>query len=245
MIFKFSIVIPTYKENENLIKLIPLIYKILDTNRYNFELIIIDDDSRDGTTETCHIFKKKFKNIHLVVRKNKVRDLSLSCICGFELSKFENILVMDADLQHNPKYLKLLIKRFSKEKIDFLVACRDFTNKSKVKVNFTRFFLSKIIIILFNFLLGFKTNDPMSGFFIFKKKIFVENKDKLFARGYKILADLIYSSKNKLKINDQFIIFNQRDMNSSKLNFKILLLILMLLFRGLLRRFNLINPFYK
>ena len=41
MIFKFSIVIPTYKENENLIKLIPLIYKILDTNRYNFELIIL------------------------------------------------------------------------------------------------------------------------------------------------------------------------------------------------------------
>lgn len=245
MIFKFSIVIPTYKENENLIKLIPLIYKILDTNRYNFELIIIDDDSRDGTTETSHIFKKKFKNIHLVVRKNKVRDLSLSCICGFELSKFENILVMDADLQHNPNYLKLLIKRFSKEKIDFLVACRDFANKSKVKVNFTRFFLSKIIIILFNFLLGFKTNDPMSGFFIFKKKIFVENKDKLFARGYKILADLIYSSKNKLKIKDQFIIFNQRDMNSSKLNFKILLLILILLFRGLLRRFNLINSFYK
>ena len=170
MIFKFSIVIPTYKENENLIKLIPLIYKILNTNKFNFELIIIDDDSRDGTTETYHIFKKKFKNIHLVVRKNKVRDLSLSCICGFELSKFENILVMDADLQHNPNYLKLLIKRFSKEKIDFLVACRDFTNKSKVKVNFTRFFLSKIIIILFNFLLGFKTNDPMSGFFIFKKK---------------------------------------------------------------------------
>jgi dolichol-phosphate mannosyltransferase len=243
--FKFSIVIPTYKENENLIKLIPLIYKILNTNKFNFELIIIDDDSRDGTTETYHIFKKKFKNIHLVVRKNKVRDLSLSCICGFELSKFKNILVMDADMQHNPNYLKLLVKRFSKEKIDFLVACRDFTNKSKVKVNFTRFFLSKIIIILFNFLLGFKTNDPMSGFFIFKKKIFVENKKKLFARGYKILADLIYSSKNKLKIKDQFIIFNQRDMNSSKLNFKILLLILILLFRGLLRRFNLINSFYK
>jgi len=245
MIFKFSIVIPTYKENENLIKLIPLIYKILDTNRFNFELIIIDDNSRDGTIQTYSIFKKKFKNIHLVVRKNKIRDLSLSCICGFELSKFENILVMDADLQHNPNYLKLLINRFGKEKIDILVACRDFANKSKVKVNFTRFYLSKIIIILFNFLLGFKTNDPMSGFFVFKKKIFIENKNKLFARGYKILADLIYSSNNKLKIKDQFIIFNQRNMNSSKLNFKILLLILILLFINLLRKFNLINSFYK
>jgi dolichol-phosphate mannosyltransferase len=147
---------------------------------------------------------------------------------------------MDADLQHNPHYLNLLIKRFNNEKIDFLVACRDFKDKSKVKVNFTRFFLSKILIILFNFLLGFKTNDPMSGFFIFKKKIFMENKSKLFSRGYKILADLIYSSKSELKIKDQFIVFDQRDMSSSKLNLRILLLVLIFLFRSLLRRFKFI-----
>jgi dolichol-phosphate mannosyltransferase len=147
---------------------------------------------------------------------------------------------MDADLQHNPNYLNLLIKRFYNEKIDFLVACRDFKHKSKVKINFLRFFLSKIIIILFNFLLGFKTNDPMSGFFIFRKEIFIQNKNKLFSKGYKILADLIYSSKRELKIKDQFIVFDQRDMCSSKLNFKILLLILIFLFRSSLRRFKLI-----
>jgi len=88
--------------------------------------------------------------------------------------------------------------------------------------------------------LGFKTNDPMSGFFIFKKKIFMENKSKLFSRGYKILADLIYSSKSELKIKDQFIVFDQRDMSSSKLNLRILLLVLIFLFRSLLRRFKFI-----
>jgi dolichol-phosphate mannosyltransferase len=238
MIFKFSIVIPTYKENKNLIRLIPLIYKNLDSNKFKFEIIVVDDNSKDGTNQTLKVFKKKFKNIIYVSRKNKFRDLSLSCIYGFELSKFENILVMDADLQHNPKYLSLLAKRFSKEKLDFLVGCRDFSNKSKVKINYSRFFLSKIIIILFNLLLGFKTNDPMSGYFIFKKKIFTENKNKLFAKGYKILADLIYSSRNKLKIKDQFIIFDQRQMSSSKLNSKILFLILIFLLRSFLRKIN-------
>jgi dolichol-phosphate mannosyltransferase len=240
MIFKFSIVIPTYKENKNLIRLIPLIYKNLDSNKFKFEIIVVDDNSKDGTNQTLRVFKKKFKNIIYVSRKNKFRDLSLSCIQGFKLSKFDNILVMDADLQHNPNYLNLLIKRFNIEKIDFLVACRDFKDKSKVKINFTRFFLSKLIIILFNFLLGFKTNDPMSGFFIFKKKIFIQNKKKLFSKGYKILADLIYSSEGELKIKDQFIVFDQREMSSSKLNFKILLLILIFLFKKSLRRFKLI-----
>ena len=240
MIYKTSIIIPSYKEKENLKKIIPLISKSLSKKEFIFEIIVVDDNSKDGTNEAFGKLKKKFKNIKLFVRKNKFRDLTLSCIQGFKLSKFNNILVMDADLQHNPHYLNLLIKRFNNEKIDFLVACRDFKDKSKVKVNFTRFFLSKILIILFNFLLGFKTNDPMSGFFIFKKKIFIENKSKLFSRGYKILADLIYSSKSELKIKDQFIVFDQRDMSSSKLNLRILLLVLIFLFRSLLRRFELI-----
>lgn len=240
MIYKTSIIIPSYKEKENLKKIIPLIFKQLSRKEFIFEIIIVDDNSKDETTEAVSQLKKKFKNIKLFIRKNKFRDLSLSCIQGFKLSKFDNILVMDADLQHNPKYLNLLIKRFYNEQLDFLVACRDLKDKSKVKVNFTRFFLSKIIIFLFNFLLGFKTNDPMSGFFIFKKKIFIQNKKKLFSKGYKILADLIYSSKRELKIKDQFIVFNQRNMSSSKLNFKILLLILIFLFRGSLKRFKLI-----
>jgi dolichol-phosphate mannosyltransferase len=240
MTIKTSIVIPTYKEKENLKIIIPLIFKNLSRKVFIFEIIIVDDDSKDGTVEILNKFKKRYRNLRLFVRKNKIRDLSLSCIQGFKLSKFENILVMDADLQHNPSYINLLIKNFDKKKIDFLVACRDFRNKSKVKINFTRFFLSKIIIILFNFLLGFKTNDPMSGFFIFKKKIFIENKKQLFSKGYKILADLIYSSKKKFKIEDQIIVFDQREMNSSKLNFKILILILIFLFRSFLRRFKLI-----
>jgi dolichol-phosphate mannosyltransferase len=240
MIYKTSIIIPTYKEKENLKKIIPLICKSLSAKEFIFEIIVVDDNSKDGTNKAFGKLKKKFNNIKLFIRKSRTRDLSLSCIQGFKLSKFDNILVMDADLQHNPNYLNLLIKRFHNEKIDFLVACRDFKDKSKVKINFTRFFLSKILIILFNFLLGFKTNDPMSGFFIFRKKIFEENKNKLFSKGYKILADLIYSSKSELKIKDQFIVFDQRDMSSSKLNFKILLLILIFLFKSSLRKFKLI-----
>ena len=79
------------------------------------------------------------------------------------------------------------------------------------------------LIIVINFLLGVKTSDPMSGFFIFKRSIYLQNKKNLYANGYKILSDLLYSSKTKLKIGDVAIIFKKRNKGKSKMNLFILL----------------------
>jgi len=234
--FKTSIIIPTYKENKNIKILIPLIYKFLANKNIIFEIIIVDDNSNDGIVNTCNILKKKFKNLKLFVRKDKFKDLSLSCFIGFELSKYETILVMDADLQHNPKYLKILITRFHKEKLDVLVACRNFKIKSQVQVDYLRFYLSKIIIFLFNNLLDFKTKDPMSGFFIFKKKIYQKNKKQLFGKGYKILADILYNSKCNLIIKDYSIKFGKRYKEKSKINLNILLLIILFLIKNFIKK---------
>ena len=65
--------------------------------------------------------------------------------------------------------------------------------------------------------------DPMSGFFIIKKKIFLNSKRKLFLRGYKILLDIILSSRKQLKIKEVFINFKSRDKGFSKMRLKILL----------------------
>ena len=240
-ILKTSIVIPTYKENDNIKIIIPLIYNYLSNKKFIFEVIIIDDNSNDGIINTVKNLKKKFENLRIFVRRNKIRDLSLSCFLGFKLSKYNNILVMDADLQHNPKYLKLLIKRFSLEKIDVLVACRNFKKKSEIQLSLLRFFLSKIIIIIFNCALGFKTSDPMSGFFIFKKSLYLKNKLKFFGKGYKILVDILYNSEDKLKVKDQYIKFDRRYMNKSKMNLKILFLIIILLIKTYVKRLFLIH----
>ena len=91
---------------------------------------------------------------------------------------------------------------------------------------------------MINYLLGVKTADPMSGFFIFNKKIYSKNKRNLYANGYKILSDLIYSSKEKLKIDDIPIIFKKRNMGKSKMNLSILLkLINFILIRSIKRIF--------
>ena len=91
---------------------------------------------------------------------------------------------------------------------------------------------SRILIFIVNILLGNKTSDPMSGFFIFKKEIFIRNKYKLFNKGYKILMDLIYLDEKYQKIYDVKINFANRKKGESKMNMKILLsLIYMILYK--------------
>ena len=83
-----------------------------------------------------------------------------------------------------------------------------------------------------NLLLGNKTSDPMSGFFIFKKKIYKKDNKKLFNKGYKVLMDLLYLNDEKKRIFDVKINFDTRKKGKSKMNLKILLLLLyMILFK--------------
>ena len=72
-----------------------------------------------------------------------------------------------------------------------------YLKKKNKGLKFYRLIISIILIVIVNFLLGFRTSDPMSGFFIFKKKVYLKNKKFLFNNGYKILLDLIYSSEKK------------------------------------------------
>ena len=222
-----TIIIPTYNEKKNIYNLIEKILKIIKIKK--LQIVVVDDDSKDGTYLELKKIRKKYKNFFYIVRKNKKRDLTKSVILGFDKSKYHNILVMDADFQHNPLDIIKLIKIFFSSKYDFVIGCRRFDQNLKKNLKLMRFYSSLIITYIFNLLLGYKTSDPMSGFFIFKKKIFLRNKKKLYGSGFKILTDLIYSEKN-LKIKDIYINFDLRKYNKSKMNFKIILQIIILFF---------------
>ena len=221
--YKFSIVIPILNEANNLEKLVKQISKHL--SRVVHEIIFVDDNSSDNTVSILKKITKKNKAITYYIRK-KNPDLSRSCILGFEKAIFENIVVMDGDLQHDPKYLIQMINLFKNDNLDFVVGSRDFTKSSIKGLSKPRFYASKILINIFFLLVGKKTIDPMSGFFVFKKNVYKKNKKRLYAKGYKILSDLIYASKYKLKIEDFVITFNLRKKGTSKMNLKVLFNIL-------------------
>ena len=213
-----SIVIPILNEEKNILKLKNLIFKYFKIK--NLELIFVDDNSAD---KSISILKKiKNKKIKFFIRKKK-NDLTQSCFLGIKKSKYNNIIIMDGDLQHHPKYLKKLLNLYLKKNSDIVICSRSF--KKRQNLNIIRFFASKILIFIINSLLGHKVNDPMSGFFIFKKKIFTKNKNKFYGKGYKILFDFLYTCKN-LKIDEINIYFYKRKFNNSKMSINILMLLI-------------------
>ena len=121
---KFSIVIPVYNESKNLPTLVEQIYKALKNE--TFELIIVDDDSSDGTPKV--IKKIKRKSMRYFVRKSN-KDLTKSCVLGFKKARYKNILVMDGDLQHRPKDILKLLKVFKRKEADFVIGTRNLFKK--------------------------------------------------------------------------------------------------------------------
>ena len=228
---KFSIVIPVYNEAKNLRILIPRIYQVLKNEE--FELIIVDDSSTDNTTKLLKKCKKK--NFYYIIRKSN-RDLSKSCVLGFKKSKYKNIIVMDGDLQHKPSDIKKFLYVFRIKNPDIVVGTRNLFKYKKHNLNASRLFASRALILIVNLLLENKTSDPMSGFFMFKKEIFLKSEKKLINKGYKILLDLLYISNQKIKVYDVSIDFDSRSKGKSKMSMKILIYLIFMIVRKFISR---------
>ena len=228
---KISIVIPALNEEKNIKPLTKRIIKNL--RNIKFEIIFVDDNSIDQSKTVLLALSKKYKFFNPLLRK-KDRDLTQSCFDGIEKSKYPNILIMDADLQHNPKYIPLMLKVFNND-YDVVVGARKLTSgKNKGLSEFRRF--ASVILIFFFKIFNIKTTDPMSGFFIFKKQLYKKNKKYYFGRGFKILADILINSKDKLKTKDVYIDFNRRYESESKMSFKILVILIQFYLISLLKK---------
>lgn len=226
---ELSIVIPIYNEEKNIKFLSDSIKKNLKLKKY--EIIFIDDNSEDNSHKILRYIQKGNRRIKYIIRKQKYKDLSQSCILGFKLSKYKNIIVMDGDLQHDPIYIPYLISKYEETSCDIVVGCRDFFEKDSQGLGFFRTLSSLLLILIINIFLGKKTSDPMSGFFLFKKQIYTSQKKKLYKKGYKILADLIYNNKGFIDIKDVKIKFKKRLKGKSKLNFMILVYLLIFIIK--------------
>ena len=224
---KLSIIIPILNEKHNIEKLIKLIFRSLKGLVY--EIIFVDDNSQDGTFDL--IKKIKNKKISFYVRKKKP-NLTQACLLGISKAKYDYVVIMDGDLQHHPKYILKFIDAIKKKKIDIIVGIRDFSKRNHLSL--IRYLGSKLLIFIINNFLGYKTLDPMSGYFLINKKIFKKYGVKMYGKGYKILFDIIYSASDKLIIKDIKIKFYKRFKDKSKMSIKILFHLIISFFLKLL-----------
>ena len=234
---KLSIIIPIFNEKNNILILTKKI--IFNLKKIKYEIIYVDDNSLDHSKKVLSELKRRYKFFKPILRKKK-RDLTQSCFEGIEKAKYENILVMDGDLQHNPKYIKKMLLELNKRKLDVVIGARKLLSGKNQGLSEIRRFTSIALIFFFK-IFKINTNDPMSGFFIFKKRIYVSNKKNFYGRGFKILADILINSKINLKTKDIIINFERRYDSKSKMNFKILYILMKFYFFSLFKNFKLFS----
>ena len=217
---ELSIIIPTYNERDNIYELFTRIKRTLH-NRALFEIIIVDDNSPDGTAEYAEEVGRKLSlNIKVVKRPRKMGLLS-AVIDGLKVASGKYVAVMDADLQHPPELLsKLLIAL--RNGAELVIASRYIRGGGVKEWSFVRKTISKGAIMLAHILLpkARDIKDPVSGYFAFKKlcinpEIFSESHPP----GFKILLYILYRG-NFNNIKEIPYTFEPRARGKSKLSSK-------------------------
>ena len=205
---KTSIILPTYNERNNIEKLILELIKI----NSEFEIIIIDDNSPDGTGKIIDKLKKTYSNIKVIHRKKRL-GLSSAIIQGFKVANGNIIGVMDADLSHPTNIINKMINYIEKNKTNFVIGSRLIKGGRVKNWPFSRKIISIIATIMAKLLTNVK--DPMSGFFFLKKEVI--NNIKFTSQGYKICLEILVKGKYDEIIEIPYV-FNNRKYGKSKLN---------------------------
>lgn len=203
-----SIVIPTYNENKNIPLLVEEIFECLDTKTIEAEIIIVDDNSPDGTGATAESLKKSYP-IQVIHRSGKL-GLGSAVRAGFEKARYPIIGVMDADLSHDPVILNDLIG--SLQEVDIAIGSRFAVGSVVESWEAWRKKLSQTGVFLAGLLTGVK--DPLSGYFFFKREVIAGVP--LTTTGFKILLEILVKGKHG-KVKEIPFKFRVREYSVSKL----------------------------
>ena len=215
--FKFlSIIVPTFKETDNLRPLITRIAAVMDKVSMPYEVIVVDDDSQDGSSEIINELAEKGYPVRIITRIG-TRGLSTAVIHGFYEAKGDVLVCMDADLSHPPEALLCLIKVFEDSKVEFAIGSRYVPGAGTPESwGMFRWLNSKLATLLARPFTHVK--DPMAGFFMLPRNVF-ERARSLNPIGYKIGLELIVkcSCHNIVEVP---IYFETRKYGQSKLNIR-------------------------
>jgi len=214
---ELSIIVPTYNERENIKILISRIRKALDKYNASYEIIIVDDDSPDGTGQLAEQLAKQYGNIKVIHRPTKM-GLATATLNGIKHAKGDIIAVMDADLQHPPELLPKLHQAILKGN-DIAIASRYIEGGKIEGWSLKRKIVSKGAITLAHIFLPQtrKIKDIMSGYFALRKEL-IKNT-KLNPTGYKILLEIVAKTK-PAKVVEIPYTFKPRIKGKSKLSTK-------------------------
>jgi len=209
-----SLVLPTYNEAANLPELLPHIERAL--RDLEFEIIIVDDDSPDGTWQVALRIAAEKPHIH-VIRRIDRRGLSSAIIDGFLASKGDTLAVMDADGQHDISLVHNLHDAVQNG-ADIAIGSRYTEGGSIGAWDERRHALSRVATRMAKHLCRVSVQDPMSGFFAIRRTTFERALPSLNPKGFKVLLDILVHAPKGTTVRELPFVFGQRLHGESKLS---------------------------
>lgn len=216
---KYSILLPTYNEKENLPIIVWLIVKSMTESNYDFEIIIIDDGSPDGTLEAAKQLEKIYGSSKIVLRpREKKLGLGTAYIHGIKHAKGDFVIIMDADLSHHPKFIPEFIKKQKEENCDLVSGTRYIGNGGVNGWDFKRKLISRGANYLTQVLLRPGASDLTGSFRLYKKDVLQKLVESCVSKGYVFQMEMIVRARKLgFKIGEVPITFVDRLYGESKL----------------------------
>ncbi len=210
-----AVVVPTYNERENVDELIQRVTRALGD--LDWELLFVDDDSPDGTAGVVLEYARNDPRIRLLHRIGR-RGLASACLEGMLASSATCMAVMDADLQHDETILPRMLTLLKSQALDIVIGTRNAEGGSMGDFSHRRRLLSRMGSWVSRSICHCELTDPMSGFFLLRRDFLMETAYDLQDGGFKVLVDIIASSKRPVRFAEVGYRFCCRAHGESKLD---------------------------
>ncbi|MEA2042763.1 MAG: polyprenol monophosphomannose synthase [Bacteroidota bacterium] len=216
---KKLVIIPTFNEKENIEAIITAVFNL----KHHFHILVVDDNSPDGTSTIVKKLQKKYTDqLHLMERKGK-QGLGTAYIAGFHQAieqNYDYIFEMDADFSHPPKDLINLYEACNTDGADIAVGSRYKKGISVVNWPLGRILISVVASKYVKFITGMPVNDTTAGFVCYKRKVLETiGIDSIEMKGYGFQIEMKFRTwKYGYSIKEVPIIFTDRTQGKSKMS---------------------------
>lgn len=212
---ELAIVVPAFNEVANIDILIAAVDAALAGRRW--EIVVVDDNSPDGTAEHVRTVAQRDPRVRIVHRYGR-RGLSSACVEGIQATAAPFVAVMDADMQHDERILAAMLDRIGQGDVDLVVGSRYIEGGGIGEWSRSRAAMSRLATRLATRLTRTPISDPMSGFFMIRRDAFLGALPGLSSVGFKILLDIAASSPQPLRVAEVPYTFRLRQHGESKLD---------------------------
>lgn len=219
---KAIVVVPTFNEADNINKLLDEIFKL---NIDNLDVLVVDDNSPDGTAQKVQDYQNKNPRVKLLQRPGKL-GLGTAYITGFKYALehgYDYIFEMDADLSHDPREIPNMLREI--ESADLVIGSRYIKGVNVINWPLRRLFLSVMASTYTRIITGMPIHDCTGGYKCFRREVLEAIPlDKVKSNGYSFQIEMNFKAwKRNFRIKEIPIIFYDRTVGKSKMTRKIMI----------------------